>query len=242
MSDLQRRTLLGRLALAPVAIVAGIPCSANATHLDAELLNLVAEWQKLSALCDAATKIESDAEARCVWPDEPEAIFAREGDSRLFWSRTPSRRYDNREWWLPQIDFFRNHKLIHEGWSHPDARNPEFEARKRRADEIVAAYDERKAERRRIGKESGFTDAAANARELHKVNCELQACILEARATTMDGLLAKATVVRWCYAGTHEHFLEEIGDDIGEHGVSDHGTSLSIIRDLICMNPAVDHA
>jgi hypothetical protein len=178
-----RRALLGGLMAAPVALVAVGAAPRAEQHPDGELLALVDEWRRQAAACDAANKIEIEAEDRCVWPDPPEPLFAREGDSRLFWSRLPSLRHDvrrdDREWWGPQIDFFRSHRLIREGARHPGARDPNFGARKTRAAAIVTAYDEWHVEQQRVAKESGYADAEANARVLYEANTNLRARILE---------------------------------------------------------------
>ena len=232
---LTRRSLFPSIAAAmTVGAASGTAGAAASPHPDAELLALFDEWQKQAKSCDAATQLEIEAEDRCVWPEPPEAIFARPGDRGLLLMDPPIRR--GRGWWFPETQYLR------EAFSNCDLGQRIFQDRRNRANEIVAACDKWEEARARAAHESGFADVEAEAARLYGANNVLRERILEARASTLDGLLAKARVVRWCYTGTHEHFLEQIADDIEERGAGDHGISLSIVRDLICMNPRVDYA
>jgi hypothetical protein len=201
-----RRALLRGLAIAPVAVAAGagagtfIAKAAEASP-DAELLTFVHEYSELAPRSDAAFGLWEIALDRYkdLQPAPPEALFLRRHDPIALCAICHSQRskHDGK-------DFLGDPGLVDYLRAHPSV----WETERRRQEEVVAAYDEWQAALAHLAETTGYTAANEESERRSNEAMELRARIAETPATTMEGLLAKASVALGCFDGDVQELTE----------------------------------
>jgi hypothetical protein len=200
-----------------------------AGHPDAALLALARRWRKTAVAAGATGAALSLASDRAVFPEPPEALFARRDDHALLHMAEPDFR--GRRWYYTVAEGFGpNAKPPLAIWRYGDDR-PEIIAIRARALEVIeaaASWDRAKAEvREAIG--LGAAEEADN--RAHARNRRLRARILGMPATTLDGVLVKAEVCAWCLGGV-DGLFRQIEDESAAAGPTGEAFAFSLALDL----------
>ncbi len=228
ISTISRRKALtsaaaaGALLAVPTAAALARPA---AMHPDVGLLALFAQWEVAAMECDKADRIMWEAEERyeAIAPKLPEAMYRQPGDDALVgyakgWLFQNSGRY----WYPPSsVATIRGYRP-----------NPALPQRAARIAEITVAanYYEAACEAAEIA--TGYRDAKQHCEQANERNRDLRRRIMETRATTYDGLLAKARIYLWCYAGDTNEMDELLAEETEGSVVSGAHVAQSLAIDL----------
>lgn len=195
-------------------------------HPDAEIIALAVEYEHARAAREAHHPILEAAEALYVEPTIPAALMPRRGDPLSF---GPCRRQDGTWWYINLVHQFRTVPVTRPATTDDGERievpYPQAQAR---ADEIVAAYDQWRAECDRAKSESGFAAADEQDTRLYERMWELHDALSSSQPKTLEGVQAKArgSMLR------HDLFETE------EECCSDKELALSIVRDIVRLDEA----
>lgn len=198
---------------APVVTAPFVP---RANAVDAEIIDLASEYERLAAIHEASLEALNRAEDAFVEVPLPDALRFREATDAASiggyqnldepYGYTAERK-------LEELRTFR--------YSRPEHQH--------RRDEIVAAYDQWRADRQAALNATGFPEA------WNKVSADAEAASTIRRdmigrpALTMDGILSKVGVALSCYQG-----IEGIQEELAEQANNSGGETmlLSIMVDL----------
>lgn len=205
-----RRSMLAGLA----ALGAAAPAIAVAVPVneDAELSALFAQFQRISAEWDAATNHRANMEVvyHDIRPAFPQAAVTTEADRRKRLGGTVGDRYGEED--IPRLSQpQRGDEVVTPYPGRPGeviVRRPVCPEKTARAREIVKALEDYRAADEAARLMSGFGEAVERAEKADRALDEIQARILAVPAKTLAGVIIKARVVEWCYAGD----LPEAGD------------------------------
>jgi hypothetical protein len=207
--ETNRRAVLGAVLAAGAASVLPAVAAACSHHPDAELVALIERARTADALADEASMAADDVLFK-IAPSFPQVLIWAEPDDP-FWSGVrPGERISNRD-----IDFLRD-------WlKRPDRPQPPdylgsplipLRAFAERAREIVRAKDEFEASWQAAGEHSDVLEAAARREAISERWSELAMRVATTPAKTMEGLIAKITLIASGYAeddldGTYDGIL-----------------------------------
>ena len=221
--NLTRRSIVAGLGAAiPTAALAG-NVSSSLPRQDAELLALVAEYERIGAAVAATDE-------RCSELDEqhsphlatmPDAVRWQAKDDRLFFWIRASERADGLRHYR-RNDLYKFECLV--ARTNPDATSAAgFE----RAEEILAGLHQWEADQAAFEERLGIKALKDEFRELLGRSRELCSRIMATPATSLPGLVAKANVAADLHGGIDDDDLEP--DSVG--------MALALVRDLLSFQP-----
>jgi hypothetical protein len=101
----------------------------------------------------------------------------------------------------------------------PDFLAPELVAKTQaRVDEILGALRQWDKECDERSRACGLTAAKAASDQAHEQNRELRRKIVETPALTMEGILAKARLMAWCFRDNYDEMSETLTEDLADNG------------------------
>ncbi len=195
---------------------------------DGELLALGRAWEASAARCRATTAAYEEASQRldAIGIETPDVLYRTNRDHKLlgpYGSELPS----GRRWYgdRASIDALR--------LGYPGAVGEQ------RRFEIVEAYDRWQAEKQAAEQSTGYAAAHAADEAAGKENYALRRKILAMPARTMDGVLLKARVARWCFLDDEDAIAQHLADEAKDSAASGEAMAFSILLDLARMLPDV---
>ncbi|MCJ2020606.1 hypothetical protein MKK84_24785 [Methylobacterium sp. E-065] len=206
-----RRALLAGLATSTALTV---PVLAGDTHPDTELLDLWHRRGLAEAAAKAAGKRQDDLSDATPFPAPPEAVFVQAGDEAFGFLGLATSHGSGRLWYSVQApgaggragplrrprtrvvdEPFPEGHVLH-GTDCTIGRRVAWPEAQARADAIVRAWDDWRAELDRIYTVSGLDVANAEWEALDDAQAELDGAIRDATAHTLDGLRIKARLAQ----------------------------------------------
>ncbi|HEY1942801.1 MAG TPA: hypothetical protein VGH40_11820 [Roseiarcus sp.] len=230
--------LVSSAALTVGVSAVGAEAKTSANSRDAALFDLVRQWRKNASEFDAAMDEQFDAEERTAWPDVPEALFERADDRVL--NLRPVPHFSGRGWYFPSAHLLK-----------PDAAEPMWfwtfgddgrwlpqQSRARaRAEEIIKAAERHEQATRAAERASGLVEAKIRTKPLSAKNRELRQLVINSSASTLEGLLAKASVAAWCFDSLEE--IETcVKEELEAQGPTGDVIAVSLLLDLARMAAA----
>ena len=207
-----RRAILGAVLAAGGA--AALPAVAGTLHRhpDAELFALIERARTADSLADEASSAADDVLFK-IAPSFPQALIWAETDDPFWYGVKSGERIPVRD-----IDFLRDWLKLPERpdrpWPQDICRSPLIPLRAfaERAREIVRAKDEFEASWQAAGEHPDVLEAAARREALSERWSELAMRVATTPAKTMEGLIAKITLIASGYAeddldGTYDGIL-----------------------------------
>lgn len=164
--------------------------AAATNHPDAEIIALVIEYEHARNAREAHHPILEAAEALYVEPAVPTALMPRRGDPLCF---RPCRRQDGTWCYIDLVHEFRKAPLMRSATTDDGERiEVPYPQAQMRADEIVASYDQWRADCDRKKHESGFAAADDEDTRLYVRMWELHDQLIAMQPKTIAGIQAKA--------------------------------------------------
>jgi hypothetical protein len=214
MTTTSRRGALGALlasvpALAlPVGAMSAATAGGLSAHPDAELFGLIAAAREAEARFEAASEALAEIENRTEEVLAPQALIVTEEDTHLFWEsglavgasfdfshvNSIRREQSPKKTWLAKLAAPRGPR--EEPLDEKTAAMFQWMVdRDRRANEIIAADDQWKEERRRAKERSGERAVQERQEQLcHEMN-KARWRVGDTRARTLAGMLAKLALI-----------------------------------------------
>lgn len=224
---------------ATIAGPAHEPVQAPKGEHDADILIIVQHWTAVADMADKVAGLwEAALQARQVVPI-PAALRFTSADEAMFGVTPLAETSLSFQAWVAATDLARLQQVVPRG-RLADAGHPAFTAAEAevRRNAILSAADAWGSAYHRAHVASGVGHLDECAAELRTVKADLQAAILDAPATTLDGLAAKAR--------SAARLLVEFGDDpqdlagvvrdyarIREYGAGPDGIAWSVVTDLL---------
>ncbi len=216
-----RRAVLAGIAAAPALAAPALAASSLLLHPDAALIDIVEQLMVLDRDCKQAGEIENEryAEFKERGPKRPKELRWSPGDPVSYHRYRPAG--ETSAWCDPNEieEGLRGKRMTRWEFIGSDEEREKLDAcydvvptsngplppevahlyievphedLQRRADEILAAHDRHQAELAKVEAETGFGEAEARANELFERFGDLELEALALRATTIEGLRAKA--------------------------------------------------
>jgi hypothetical protein len=205
----------------------------SARHPDAAIFALAEQCAAVAKRLEKSREAVDQAEERCKHIDTPKALYrtARDAARKLFVGEAIG--YYNREE-IGQIRVLYR-RLMREDVSIGADEFKTYD-RCREIMETWADWNDRKGTEEA---RSGLTDALHKVRAISDEFDDVSAQLAKARASTIEGVLAKARGLRSAFR-EEEEIAEAIDTDLRRFGADDMIFGLSIARDLLALAEAAD--